>query len=248
MAKRLPNAIRKSVRRQATHLLETGRRFQRFDQLRQRHFWSTQFITPDANGYVQSGTFRLFITPPGQVGQGWPVALSDNDTNWKSANRVPDNQNFEVLELGVTLFTIPSDIEVGQIEYDPESPTPRQQSAFNMNTILAIQYLTNEVSLGLCSDFAQASGPTMGQYQPSASVGEAPYQGNTRTSYMLNGFASPGLRRRLKVPILLQHGETFSFNLVVPRTYNITRAADAADTSFVARVDFWATESFVEKS
>jgi hypothetical protein len=63
-----------------------------------------------------------------------------------------------------------------------------------------------------------------------------------------NGFSGPGLRRRFKVPILLQHGETFSFNFNVPRTFNIVPAVAAPKYGLVARLDFWATESFVEKS
>ena len=105
---RLPQRIRRSVRRQAEHLLETGRRFKRFDQIRQRHFWSEYMFRPDVNGYIQSGDFKMFITPPGQVGQGFPVELTDRETNWKSANRVPDNQNFEVLEVGVSIQGAPT--------------------------------------------------------------------------------------------------------------------------------------------
>jgi hypothetical protein len=229
-------------------LLETGRRFQRFDQLRQRHFWSMAAFTVDANGYIQSGAQRLFITPPGQAGQGFPFQLTERETNWKSANRVPDNQNFEVLELGVTLMTIPSEVEFGGNDSEPIIATPKQCNNFGQNTVLAIQYLTNEVPLGLCSDFAQAAGPQMGSYQPGAALQPPNNVNNDRTRYQTNGFASPGLRRRLKVPILLQHGETFSFNLLTPRTYFMSDVGVTADTLFVARIDFWATESFVEKS
>jgi hypothetical protein len=64
---------------------------------------------------------------------------------------------------------------------------------------------------------------------------------------------APALRRRFKVPILLQHGETFKFTYIVPpgRGPFVARVdpQDAATTPNIdVRLDFWATESFVEKS
>lgn len=245
--------MRRSIRRQAEHLLETGRRFKRFDQVRQRHFWSEQFFRPDVNGYIQSGTFPTFITPPGQVGQGWPVELTERETNWKSANRVPDNQNFELLEIGVSIQTAPNALATLQpTAIENGVPTPREANAFAMNTIVAVKYLTNEVSLGLVNDFAQSAGAMMGSYEPTdqfanpttaglASDGPLPRR------FLTNGFAGPGLRRRFKVPILLQHGETFSLNFIIPRTFFIG-ANIPLTTGYVLRMEFWATESFVEKS
>ena len=234
----LPTGIRRSVRNQATRLLKTGQRFDRFDQIRQRHFWSDYNFSVDSAGYISSGDYKLFTTPSGQSGQGFPFALTDRETNWKSANRVPDNQNFEILELGVSLLpgfegTNAQDPEVNCITADIAN-------SFFQNTILAIQYLTNEISLGLCSDFSQASAPMMGSYVNNPVGVSLPQE------FISNGFAAPGLRRRFKIPILLQHGETFTFNFKVPRAF-FMQGLDA-DTSFIARMDFWATESFVERS
>ena len=240
----LPRDIRNSVNRQAANLLETGQRFTRFDQIRQRHFWSDYNFTVDSNGYVPSGDFKLFTTPSGQAGQGFPFALTDRETNWKSANRVPDNQNFEILEVGVSLlpgFDAEGDVErVGVI-------TANLANAFLQNTILSIQYLTNEISLGLCSDFSQASAPIMGSYipKPSNAIGP-PVLAEVPQEFISNGFAAPGLRRRFKIPILLQHGETFSFNFKIARSFFLN--GWDTDETFVARMDFWATESFVERS
>lgn len=235
----LPTGIRKSVRNQATRLLKTGQRFDRFDQIRQRHFWSDYNFTVDSAGYLSSGDYKLFTTPSGQSGQGFPFALTDRETNWKSANRVPDNQNFEILELGVSILP-------GFDEADPQDPETSSLSAdmantFLQNTILAIQYLTNEISLGLCSDFSQASAPVMGSYINNPLAGSLPQE------FISNGFAAPGLRRRFKIPILLQHGETFTFNFKVPRAFYM-RTLHNSEISFIARMDFWATESFVERS
>jgi len=190
----------------------------------------------NANGYIQPQILALFVTPTGQVGQGWPVALTELETNWKAANRVPDNQNFEVTEIGVSI--LPQVTAAG----GDESVLPLiDQVQVLTNTIVQIKYLTNAVPLGLAADFAQAAGPHLGAYVPQT-VTAPVAEGIVST----NGFAAPGLRRRFKVPILLQHGETFSFELNVPRAYLLS-ANDDTDR-VVARLDFWATESFVEKS
>jgi hypothetical protein len=65
-----------------------------------------------------------------------------------------------------------------------------------------------------------------------------------------NGFAAPALRRKFKIPILLQHGESFNFTIQVPRNTFVGDGLGAVATAapFLVRVDFYATESFVEKS
>ena len=229
-------SLRSSIRRQSRSLLETGSRFKSFDQVRQRHFWSDYLFTPDANGYVASGqNYTVFTTPQGQSGQGFPTALTDLQTNFKGAARVPDNQNLQITEIGVSLVSVPvanqgsGDIaQKGQIN-------PQDHSSFVNNTVVGITYLTNTVELGLAADFPQASAPSSGIF----AVGTTANQGLS----LSNGFAAPGLRRVLKVPILIGHGETFNFVFIIPRTFAIT-----PNTHLCARLDVWATESFVEKS
>lgn len=233
---RVRGQIGRSIQNQSSNLLQTGQRFTRFNQLRQRHFWSTGMFTPDANGYIAAQILPLFVTPPGQVGQGWPVALSELETNWKASNRIPDNQNFELTELGIQIWT--QNTASGG---DETVLNPRDQVQVLCNTVVQIRYLTNAVPLGLCSDFAEPSGPFGGTYVPQTIVGNV-----AEGILSSNGFSAPGLRRRFKVPILLQHGETFSFELNVPRAYLLTAGDDTARV--VMRLDFWATESFVEKS
>ena len=233
---RVRGRIGQSIKDQATNLLESGQRFARFNQLRQRHFWSTGVFVPDANGYIAAQILPLFVTPPGQVGQGWAVAISELETNWKAANRIPDNQNFELTELGCQIWT--QNTASGG---DESVLNPRDQVQVLTNTVLQIKYLTNAVPLGLCADFAEPAGSHLGTYTPQT-VTDPVAAGITST----NGFSAPGLRRRFKVPILLQHGETFSFELNVPRAYFLTAGDDTARV--VMRLDFWATESFVEKS
>lgn len=228
--------IQQSIKRQARHLLTTGRRFERFDQLRQRHFWSTAYYATDANGYI-TGPRQVFITPPGQNGQGFPsgVSLTERETNWKSANRVPDNQNFEITEIGVGVGVV-----VNEVDSDTSAAVRAGQvlTNFLQNTVVSITYLTNSVPLGLAGDFAQAAAPFGGTFR-TTDDGATTVEARTGS----NGFPAPALRRRFKIPILLQHGETFSFQFDIPRAvYN------GLDTTIYARLDFWATESFAEKS
>lgn len=242
-------SIRKGIQKQTREVLEKGSRFKRFDQIRQRHFWSTYRFTTDANGYIASGSFDLFTTPGGQAGQGFATQLTLRETNWVSANRVPDNQNFEITELGVSAIKVNT-----QTDDRHNTPNPAAiEDELLRNMTLAITYLTNQVPLGLCVDFAQPSGPMMGEYHPSVPTAypaaEAPLAVGAAnaglSTYYTNGFAAPGLRRRFKIPILLQHGETFKFTFLVDPGRGPYLGAGV---SLDARMDFFATETFVEKS
>jgi hypothetical protein len=247
----LPSKIRRSIGNQAANMLRTGERFKRFDQIRQRHFWSTYMFIPSlTTGYLKAGDYPVFITPSGANGQGFPsgAVLTDRETNWKSQNRVPDNQNLEVTELGVSVgIVVPSmdpqdTFELGEVAVNPSIVAFYSSafSAFLNNTIVNITYLTNSVPLGLCADFGQASAPTQGNFGSSAPL-----------MFRSNGFPGPALRRRFKIPILLQHGETFAFAFQLTRDVwigTVTDGEEIVPNAFVARLDLWATESFVEKS
>lgn len=247
-------SIKKGIARQAENVLVTGSRFRRFDQIRQRHFWSTYRFATDANGFIASGSFDLFTTPAGQSGQGFASQLTLRETNWPSANRVPDNQNFEITEYGVQAITVNTDTDARQNSVFPGAI----EDELLRNMALSITYLTNSVPQGLCVDFAQASGCTVGEYHPAvpyaypAAVANLGVNGtpasNTippRDVFYTNGFAAPGLRRRFKIPILLQHGETFKF------TFSIDPGRGpwlGVNVNLDVKMDFWATETFVEKS
>lgn len=239
----LPSSIKKSVKDQARRVLEKGSRFDRFDQIRQRHFWSVYQFNPDANGYIGSGEAKVFLTPDGQNGQGFPsgVALTALETDFKGTGRVPDNENLSISELGVTLAvcpltTITDELLVGGI-VDPCVTAV----GFFQNTLVAITYLTNTVELGFVEDFSQPAGPQVGNYFPIAVPGQSPPT-YISPRFVTNGLSAPGLRRRFKIPIMLGHGETFNFSFLTDRSYFV------GDFVLYARLDFWATESFVEKS
>ena len=245
----LPQGIQKTVGRQAQNLLVTGQRFTRFDQIRQRHFWSTYRLNSDDNGYLKPGDFDVFQTPPAQAGPGFPTPLTQKETNWPSANRVPDNQNFEVTELGVTIVNaqVRAGVEQDVSPYNLAGVFGTLESQILQNLRVSITYLTNSVPLGMATDFAQASGVRMGDYVVAS-------QGSAAAAFTTNGFAAPGLRRRFKIPLLLQHGETFRFTFSIDQGRQPFLGGISFDESDTVieyadvRLDFWATESFVEKS
>jgi hypothetical protein len=251
----LPRRIGRQVQDQAGQVLTTGNRFKRFDQIRQRHFWSKYRFTPDVNGFIQSGEFDLFQTPVGQAGQGFPIPLTLLETNWPSANRVPDNQNFEITEIGISGQVVSAASVVGNL-FSSHIYNALENELIR-NLVVAITYLTNTIPMGLGTDFAQSSGPSIGFYAPGSSVtGAAPPVAGPSDrfrTFATNGAPGPALRRRFKIPILLQHGETFRFTFQIPqgRGPYVARIdpADGLNTpSIDMRLDFWATESFVEKS
>jgi hypothetical protein len=246
----MARSIGSQIKNQSQSLLRTGDRLGKFDQIRQRHFWSTAKVTPDANGYVQSTDLYLFQTPAGQAGQGFSTALTDLDTNFAGAGRVPDNQNLEIHELGVSCSfvyssaTVPSRNVQSQNWHGAEGQLLR-------NFWLGITYLTNTVPLGMASDFAPAAGAIGGMQKAWIASGAVATASDPARNLATNGFCAPALRRKFSIPILLGHAETFKFVLSLPqgRAVNVFSGLTYdANVSFNFRVDFWATESFVEKS
>jgi hypothetical protein len=254
--------ISSGIRSQAERMLKTGKRWDKFDQIRERHFWSCHFFRPDQSGNIQAGRYTLFTTPVGSNGQGFPSGevITERESNWKSQNRVPDNQNFEIKELGCAympcgfdvaafppLPPVPPETDPDVLAAPPQlvPPSPMALLHFFQSTILSITYLTNSVPLGNLADFAQSSAPVMGLTYPNSS---------RMSSVVSNGFAAPALRRSFKIPVLLQAGESFNFTLEVPRPIYMASNLPLATTNgvfpppFLIRMDFWARESFVEKS
>lgn len=235
----IPQGIAASIKNQAKNLLTTGQRFTRFDQVRQRHFWSTYRLTPDINGFIESGTFEFFQATEGQMGQGFPFQLTALETNWKGVNRIPDNQNLIVTELGVSCRTaiLAQEKDAGGVLPGSYAFADYNLSNYHVaegqilaNASLNITYLTDTIAFGLCTDFAQPSAPWCGNYAPSMPVftetegpdpvlilpgdGE-PTNADVYRTYASNGLPAPGLRRQLAMPILLQHGEDFRMAVII---------------------------------
>ena len=106
--------------------------------------WSTQFHAAGAT--IASGTFRLFTTPLGQVGQGFGQALSIGETNLKEGGRVPSGVAYDV-------FGVACQVE--------ESSTLNEQSSvatlnLPINSPEAVGNLVNIIQNGILSwDFTQ---------------------------------------------------------------------------------------------
>lgn len=274
-------SLQQMVDKQIAKVLERGTRYGRFDQIRQRHFWSSYLFAGFAGSSIPAGPYDIFKIPTGQQGQGYPVPLTNRETNWLGAGRVPDNQNFVITEIGVTVKRPPATRQLdgqgapvlnGGVAFDPAAPrngiaanmTPAQVAGINgmapilpadaqailYGTILEFGFLTNSVPIGYCADFSQAGG----NYTQSANyfAGDADHNIAVTSRQKLgdptNGVPAAAFRRKLEVPILLQHGESNFMRLNVPKPIPIQSLANGSSGWFEIRVDWWASESFAEKS
>jgi len=75
--------------------------------------WSTQFHAAGAT--IASGTFRLFTTPLGQVGQGFGQALSIGETNLKEGGRVPSGVAYDVFGVAAQVESSAQSNEATQV-------------------------------------------------------------------------------------------------------------------------------------
>ena len=263
-------SLKGMVQKQVEKVLRRGTRAERFDQLRSRHFWSTYFFVanPDDNT-IPAGAYDLFKVIPSGTGQGYPtnVPLTLRETNWLNSGRVPDNQNFVITELGVTIKRPPPVDEAGLAGAPANAPsngiwanlTAAQQTYINGGAqnrpinpvdsialaygfVLEMSFLTNNVPLGLVADFSQSAGQYVQENADAVQVDNA-YAGDA-----VNGVPAAAFRRKLEVPILLQHGENMGMRLNAPRNIVVTDPSEGGTGWFEVRVDWWAHESFVEKS
>lgn len=252
------------VQRQVARVLARGQRLERFDQLRSRHFWSTYLFAVGAGNVIPVGVYDMFKAIPSQTGQGYPtnVPLSLRETNWLNSGRVPDNQNFVITEIGVEVKRPPAVDDTGTAGVPANAPTtgiwnnlpgaiqalvaqnrqqhPQDVAGILYGMVLEMQFLTNAVPLGLLADFSQSAGA----YQTENDGQAAGPQGGDPTT----GVPAAAFRRKLEVPILLQHGENMGMRLNVPRPIDTLGLAAGGTGWFEVRVDWWAHESFVEKS
>lgn len=264
----MATSIQELVTRQIDKVLRRGSRMSRFDQIRMRHFWSTfLFVADPTTNQIAAGQYDIFKAIPGQSGQGYPtnVALTIRETNWLNSGRVPDNQNFAISEIGVTVRTPPlenstpantaangvyASLTTAQKTY-VNFGLGRSLTAFDAwqiatNVVLEMQFLTNSVPLGLCADFSQSGGIMTG---PNTFAGVNEVSRRLAAVAPVNGLGAAAFRRKFEIPILLQHGENMGMRLNAPRNFTILDPEDQGGIGwFEIRVDWWAVESFVEKS
>lgn len=111
----------------------------------EQSIWSSQCHLGAAA--IANGTFRIFTTQQGQVGQGFTLALSIAETNLKEGGRVPNGVAYDVF--GIALQTLHSaqatDIAAGT-------------QASPIDTVVEITDLTNVLANGIATwDFTQTS-------------------------------------------------------------------------------------------
>jgi hypothetical protein len=275
----MPITMEAIVDRQVAKVLRRGQRMAKFDQIRQRYFWSTYLFVADPNtNRISAGAYDLFKTIPGASGQGYPtnLNLTLRETNWLNAGRVPDNQNFAIMEIGVTIRNPPLEriaaqgavdssgiynaLTSGQQTYIGRPGAARPLSAQDMAAVayggvLEMSFLTNNVPLGLLADFSQSAGivANANQYAPN-DVSTSP--GALFNTNATNGIPAAAFRRKMDIPILLQHGENMGMRINFARPVTLNSPASKTSntqggggTGWVeVRVDWWAIESFVEQS
>ncbi len=276
--------LKELVSKQVMKVLERGQRFESFDQVRQRHFWSTYMLNYGAGNPINPGQYEIFKITSSMAGQGYPpgITLTERETNWKGNGRVPDNQNFVVSEMGVSLLHPPRVDSDGTYGVPANAPTdsiwaalstaqqalvnphrginPTDAASILYGTVLEMGYLTNFVPMGLCADFSQSSnvyaqesavagaGYNQGTSEFVKSTGGTTIADDLQMGDPSNGVPCAAFRRKLEVPILLQHGEACSMRLNIQRQIDTMSLAQGGAGWVEIRVDWWATESFVERS
>jgi hypothetical protein len=270
-------SLKGMVQKQINKVLERGTRYGSFDQIRQRHFWSSYLFAGFAGTSIPAGQYEIFKTPPGNIGQGYSIPLTLRETNWLGNGRVPDNQNFAITEIGVSLVRPPANpqgathvpgaaftnapangiaasMTAGQVAaingLAPVLPMDAQSILYG--TVLEMGFLTNAVPLGFCSDFSQSGGmhgfSTGGYITADINAARAVPTEQLPPGDPTNGAPAAAFRRKFEIPIMLQHGESMFMRINVPTAIPIQTLANGSSGWFEIRVDWWATESFAEKS
>lgn len=247
-----------------------------FDEIRQRHVWSTYYFTSGYAGsainssgvLAPSNQYQLFSAVQGQNGQGMPQGfqLTSIDVSDNFALRIPDDQNFSVWEIGISFEPLPQEIidNSGGAMLGGELH-PHDVDLLAENIILDIKYVSSEVVYGPAREFTTSggvamTGPSLLDYSANADVLGAPDNqlrggqavGPDRFPSVQhnagNQWPSPKLRRRLDVPLFLRNQQTFSVLLLVPRPVLLKTVAQGGTGGFRARVDFFCAESFRNRS
>jgi hypothetical protein len=187
--------------------------------------WSTQYLQ---TGAIANGTFRLFTTPLGQVGQGFAAALSISETNLKEGGRIPSGIAFDCFGIAAQQIQTGDNTDVGT-------------SGVNVNTDNTIGNLVNLQQNGVIQwDFTQtqvdvcpvmlagAGGGAFGTLASSNGAGGGAL--TTQQGNVNNGNGSVWLYR--KHPVALPGNSTFSILL----RFGSRAAAVAAANAFQVRV------------
>ncbi|MDP3772639.1 MAG: hypothetical protein Q8Q85_00045 [Gemmatimonadales bacterium] len=187
--------------------------------------WSAQMHIGGA--VIANGTFRLFTTPLGQVGQGFTRAMSIAETNLKEGGRVPSGVAYDVFGLAVQHIQADGVADAAGVDLDVP-----------INTAADMGNLVNVLNNGVLSwDFTQtqvdiapmhlvgSGGGVYGSLAATTTAGGA----LTTFGHHNNGNGAMWLYR--KHPVALPGNSTFAIVL----RYG-SRAEDVVTNSIVEKV------------
>jgi hypothetical protein len=170
----------------------------------EQSLWSAQRHA--ANAPLANGTFRLFTTPLGQVGQGFAQGLTIAETSLKEGGRIPAGVAFDAYGISCLVAGAVTNAQL----------TPNFQIASPLNTNELIVDLVNVQSNGVLTwDFVQTQVDIAPLHLIGAGGGAfgavSTTQNATQTGAMNNGAGSIWMYR--KHPISLPGNSTFSILL-----------------------------------
>lgn len=155
--------------------------------------WSTTRI---AAGAVASQQFRLFSTPLGQQGQGFPAALSIAETNLKEGGRIPSGLAFDCI--GIACIPQAGDVVGGAVD---DNLTTTQ--TILRHGVLSWDFLQTVIDVAPCMLIGQGGGIQASIIQANAGAAAA-----ADTYAVTNGFG--GLWVYRKFPVALPANSTFN--------------------------------------
>lgn len=249
-----------------------------FKNVRSRQIWSTYNFSQtaqgaiDANTILKPGDYNVFTAASGKNGQGLPsgAELSDLDTNFPGEGRVGDDQNFAIWELGVSVLPArQSVVALDTAAMADGPPSPIDVDQILSSGVLVLKYIDVELPLGPLSNFAQPGGPMIAvpsllNYSANRVAdangdtagglgegdGKTPWDARQAklTTNSGNLAASPGVRRKLQVPIFLGRTVNFRFAFRFARPVVLLKTSQGGTGAFKLRLDWWAVETFRDQS
>ncbi len=188
--------------------------------------YDTARLTADSSGVWSSTTERLFATGVGNAGNGFsPKTLAE--TNMQK-NGLALGSSYRVSSIGVSVY-----------DSSNSAPTGTGDDAFDV--AYDIQQIANGAVLQYeSSSLLQTFGvlsmfPAGGGIVSSGNLGHGS-SGTAIGSIGNNGIAAAGARFRLQQPLILREGQTFNWNIFLPRDITSVSGATSAAASYDVRV------------
>jgi hypothetical protein len=187
--------------------------------------WSTQFL---AQGALANGTFRLFTTPLGQVGQGFAAALSISETNLKEGGRIPSGIAFDCFGIAAQQIQTTTSTDTGSNVGTLVNTDNTIGNLVNLQQNGVIQWDFTQTQVDVCPVMLAGSGG--GAFGTLAASDNPAAGATTQQGNVNNGNGSVWLYR--KHPVALPGNSTFSILL----RFGSRAAAVAASNAFQVRV------------